>query len=231
LPSKPVTGLVTIELPPAGLVIPPPPQDYSPASPGEFRGVVPRAGELTALPQALIDLGKFTTFDQTMGATAPTQAEVIEALTAASKWTTTCQATRTWLGYAILMQGMAWRLVRAQLDSLRPAYLLATKRNPKLAEQYGGLTKLLSVPKVTAQQGAVVKKLNKQAQAEGKPPTHGKVGKARERRAAKAALAAANAGGGTQGQAQAAATTAGAAPVAAPVAVAGLPTTNGASHS
>jgi hypothetical protein len=39
--------------------------------------------------------------------------------------------------------------------------------------------------------GASTRQLNKKAVAEGEPPTHGVAGKAREKRAAKAALAAA----------------------------------------
>jgi hypothetical protein len=191
--STPATTIVTIALPPAGVTIPTPPANYTPATPGEFRGIVPRKGELTALPQALIDLSSFIGFDQTMGAVAPTQAEVEQALTTGAEWTAMCQATTTWLGYAFLMQGLAWRLIRTQMDSLRPAYTLAVKRNPKLAEQYGGLAKLLTVLSTSAQAGAAARKANKQAVAEGKAPIHGKVGKQRQRKAEKAAFATANA--------------------------------------
>ena len=171
------------------MTIPTPPPDYTPATPGEFRGVVPRKAELSALPQALIDLSRFTAFDQTMGSVAPTQAEVQQALTTGAEWAAMCQATIAWLAYASLMEGLSWRLIRTQMDSLRPAFLLAMKRNPKLAEQYGGLVKLLTVLSTTAQAGAAARKANKKAVAEGKLPIHGKVGKRRQRAAEKAALA------------------------------------------
>ena len=189
--SPPAASLVTVALPPAGVTIPAPPSDYAPARPGEFRTVIPRKAELTCLPQALVDLSRFIAFDQTMGAVAPTQAEVTEALTAAKEWSATCQATDAWMGYARLMEGLAWRLVRAQLDCLRPAFALAVKRNPKIAEQYAGLAKLLTVPATAAQTAAATRKANEKAKAEGKPAIHGKVGKQRQRRAEKAALAAA----------------------------------------
>jgi hypothetical protein len=191
--SASATTIVTIALPPAGATVPTPPANYAPAIPGEFRTVVPRKAELTALSQTLVDLSRFTSFDQTMGSTAPTLAEVQEALTVGAAWTAMCQATTAWLGYALLMQGLAWRLIRTQMDSLRPAYLLAAKRNPKLAEQYGGLAKLLTAPAAVAQTALATKKANKQAVAEGKAPIHGKVGKRRQRAAEKAALAAASA--------------------------------------
>jgi hypothetical protein len=211
--SPPATSLVTVVLPPAGVMIPTPPSDYSPATPGEFRTVTPRKAELTCLPQALIDLSSFISFDQTMGSGAPTLAEVLQAITAGAAWSATRQATANWDGYASLMEGLAWRLIRAQLASLRPAFALAMKRNPRLAEQYAGLAKLLSVPATVAQAGADTKRANKKAEAEGKPATHGKVGKSRQRKAAKAALAA----GGTATAAQPA-TNGASAPVEAPVA-------------
>jgi hypothetical protein len=236
--SVSATSIVTVALPPAGVTIPTPPSNYTPATPGEFRGIVPRKAELTALPQALIDLSSFIGFDQTMGAIAPTQAEVQQALTAGAEWAAMCQATITWLGYATLMQGLAWRLIRTQMDSLRPAYSLAVKRNPKLAEQYGGLAKLLTVLSTSAQSGAAARKANKQAVAEGKAPIHGKVGKQRQRKAEKAAFATANATPTTPPApvATGAGATAPQAQVQAPAApevqvTAAAPAMNGVSHS
>jgi hypothetical protein len=229
---------VTVVLPPAGLTIPAPPTDYAPHAPGEFKNVTPRKAELSVLPQALIDLASFTDFDRTMGALAPTLAEITQAITAGAKWSSSRQAIANWDRYASSMEGLAWRLIRTQLDTLRPAYLLAVKRNPKIAEQYAGLAKLLTLPATVAAVGTATKLANKKAIAEGRAPTHGKVGQRRQRKAEKAALAAANGapaarptveGGSTGGpSAPAPAPVASSAPVGAgPVAVAAT----GAAHS
>ncbi|HEY2515432.1 MAG TPA: hypothetical protein VGI39_31405 [Polyangiaceae bacterium] len=176
-------------LPPADAKIPIPPDDFSPAAPGEFRTVVPRRAELTALPRALADLTKFTNYDQILGATAPPLVELLAALKAGSAWSSMRRGTRLWDTYCVLEEGLAWRMIRTQLDTLRPSFALAVKRDPKLAESYAGLDKLLRVPATVAQAGASTRVANKKATAEGKLPTHGKAGKARLRAAEKAALA------------------------------------------
>jgi hypothetical protein len=88
------------------------------------------------------------------------------------------------------MQGLSWQVIRTQEDYLRPAFALAAKRNPALAEKYTGLAKLLAAPNTSAQKAVATKKANKKNAADGKPPTHGGVGKAAQRKAQKAAYAA-----------------------------------------
>jgi hypothetical protein len=178
-----------VGLPPADAKIPKPPEGYSPAVPGEFKTVVPRQRELTVLSAALIDLSHFTDYDTAIGSTAPPRADVVQAFTSGAKWTAMCQATTSWGKYADLMQGLAWEVIRTQMDSLRPAFALAAKRNSNLSEKYANLAKLLAVPAVTAQIAVSTKKANKKAVAEGKLPTHGKSGKKATKAAQKAALA------------------------------------------
>ncbi len=176
--------------PPASSNIPTPPAGYTPATPGEFRGIVPRKRELTALAQALVDLSRFTDYDTVMGNTAPARADVIQAFTTGAQWTTQYQSSDAWQKYAGLMQGLSWQVIRTQEDYLRPAFALAAKRNPALAEKYTGLAKLLAAPNTSAQKAVATKKANKKDAAEGKPPTHGGVGKAAQKKAQKAAYAA-----------------------------------------
>jgi hypothetical protein len=194
IPPEVATPTGPVDPPPANAVVPVPPA-YSPPTPGEFKTVLPRQRELTALATAISDVTKFADFDTVMGSTAPSRAEVLQALTTGSKWTTQRQATQAWLRYAGLEEGLSWEVIRTQQDSLRPAFALAAKRNPALAEKYTGLAKLLAAPKTAAQQGAATRKANKQATAEGKPATHGKVGKQNEKKAQKEALAAQRAAG------------------------------------
>jgi hypothetical protein len=204
--------------PPADAKIPKPPEDYTPAVPGEFKTVVPRHRELTILSSALIDLSRFTDYDTAIGSTAPPLADIVQAFTSGSKWTAMCQATNAWSKYASLMQGLSWEVIRTQLDSLRPAFALAARRNPNLPEKYANLAKLLAVPAATAQIANATKKANKKAVAEGKPPTHGKVGKRAAKAAQKAALAkqTAEAGAPTPGATQAPTATPVQAPPASP---------------
>ena len=184
------TSAVSIpNAPPLGSV-PVPPDGYAPAPPRAFRNAVPRRAELTALPQALVDLASFGEYDAMLGATAAPHAELFQALTTSASWTSMCRRTQEWAKYASLMEGLSWERVRRQLETVRPAFALALKRNPKLAEQYPGLARLLAAPSMAALEGAAARRANKNAVAEGRLPIHGKIGKKRQRAAERAALAA-----------------------------------------
>ncbi len=111
----------------------------------------------------------------------------------------------------VLQEGYSWRAIRAALIRLAQAFLLAAQANPKLVTTYPGLSSLLGAKKAIAQKGASTKRLNNEARAKGEPANHGVVGKKRQRRAEKAALA------------NAPATPASSAPPAGPVAQAGSP--------
>jgi hypothetical protein len=175
--------------PPAGANIPIPPTGFTPATPGEFRSVVPRKPELAAMPQALIDLAKFTDFDKLFGGVGLAQAETMQCLLMGSLWSTMRASTSQWDAYSVLQEGYAWRAIRAALLRLEQAFLLAAQANPALATTYPGLAALLGARKSIAQKGAATRRLNKAAKAKGEPEIHGLVGKQRQRKAEKAALA------------------------------------------
>jgi hypothetical protein len=173
--------------------------EYAPATPGEFKNVLPRASELTALAQALKDLAAFKGYQQMLGTTAPTYAEVVQALTIGAQWTSTRQVASRWDGYCVVQEGIAWRAIRLIMAELVPLFTLAAKANPKLLTQYPGLASLLGAKKAIAAKAVSTKRANKQAKAEGKPPVHGAVGKRNQRKAEKAALAATQQGTGAAG--------------------------------
>ena len=179
----------SVDPPPTGAKIPVPPAGFTPATPGEFRSVVPRKSELAALPQALIDLAKFADFDALFAGIGLTQAEVTQCLLVGSLWSTMRLASSQWDDYSVLQEGYAWRAIRAALLRLEQAFLLAAQANPKLVTTYPGLAGLLGAKSAIAQRGASTRRLNKAAKAKGEPETHGVVGKKRLRRAEKAALA------------------------------------------
>ena len=182
----------SVDPPPASANIPTPPADFTPATPGEFRSVVPRKAELAAMPQALMDLSKFSDFDKMFAGIGLTQAEITLCLLMGSRWSTMRVATSRWDEYSVLQEGYAWRAIRAALLRLEQAFLLAAQANPTLVTLYPGLSSLLGAKKSIAQKGASTRRLNKAAKAKGEPEIHGVVGKKRQRKAEKAALALAN---------------------------------------
>ena len=176
-------------------VAPPPPDvsiptvEYAAATPGEFRNVMPRASELTALAQAIKDLAAFKSYTLTFGSAAPDYEEVVQAFTVGAKWTSMRALSSSWDGYCLVQQGLAWRAIRMLMSQLVPIFAIAAATNPKLLTQYPGLASLLGAKKTIAQRGASTKKANKTAKAEGKPETHGVIGKQNQRRLEKAAAA------------------------------------------
>jgi hypothetical protein len=77
-------------------------------------------------------------------------------------------------------------MLRSQMDRLRPIFELAVAGDPTIAVQFPSLAALLGAKQAIAQRSALTRK----AKAEGKPQTHGVVGKKRKKAAEKAAYAA-----------------------------------------
>jgi len=192
-PSVATTSGAFIAPPPADMNIPSPPQGWV-AGPGDdFRGTQPKAAELATLAGAIEDLQRFAArYQSTLGSGAPPFAHVLQVFTAGSQWSSSRVATENWDAFASAQEGLAWIGVRRVMDTLRPAFDLAAKSNTTLAVEFPSLTSLLAAQQVIARKGAAARKANKEDQAAGKAPTHGKVGKRRQTAAAKAALKAAN---------------------------------------
>ena len=225
--------IVFVASPPAGVSIPT--IEYQPASPGEFRSVLPHVSELTALPQAIKDLAAFTSYQQTFGTAAPDYQEVTQAFTVGAQWTSMRKLSKTWDGYCQVQQGLAWRAIRQLMSQLVPLFAIAAAANPKLLTQYPGLASLLGAKKAIAKKAVSTKQANKKAKAAGKLATHGVVGKKNQRKREKAAAA-------QVAEAAAPATGAAAPPVgappgevthaaSAPAPAAVAPATNGVAHT
>jgi hypothetical protein len=182
---------------PGGFVPPPPapdpsfvpPTGFVPDNTMDFRGVLPRTSELVAMPMAVADLVKFTDYLQVMGSRVPPLAQMQEAFTVTNQWSSARTAADAWDQYARAQEGVAWSRLRPLMASIAPAFAVAVSADPAFAAKYPGLTTLLCAKMIIAHKGASTKKANKQAVAEGKPPTHGKVGKKATKAAQKAALA------------------------------------------
>jgi hypothetical protein len=188
--TPPEDAKTFIAPPPADAKIPSVPDGFEPTTGASYRGIQPRTAELVALPLALRDLQRFANYSSVIGATAPPLAEVENTFDVTSQWSTMRKASSAWDAYCRDQEGIAWRSMRAMMGRLKPAFDLATKTNPSIGTSYAGLGALLDAKTVSAQKAAATKKKNKQSIAEGKEPTHGEVGKTRQKAAAKAALAA-----------------------------------------
>ncbi|MGO9710582.1 MAG: hypothetical protein ACLQBL_17070 [Polyangiaceae bacterium] len=206
----PVPSTPFIAPPPASANIPSPPSGFVPTNGANYKGMQPQKAELVALPLAITDLGNFTSYTTTLGSTAPPIADVLQTLDVTSDWSTMRNAAAAWDAYCRDQEGICWTTMRTLMDRLTPSFQLAVKGNPSLATTYAGLATLLGAKAVSAKKSVATRTKNKAEVAAGNAPTHGLVGKAHQKAAAKAALAAQNAQ-------KAPGTTEPSAPVSAPV--------------
>jgi len=154
-PTAPASAAATlIAAPPVDANIPAPPKGYDPTDGTNYRGIQPRKAELVALPSALQDLGRFTTYAQVLGTTAPAFTQVQASLTVANEWSTMRNASTAWDAYCRDQEGMAWVSVHALLDRLRPSFELAASADAALTTEFTGLSSLLAVKKVIANKAA-----------------------------------------------------------------------------
>ncbi|MGO9708926.1 MAG: hypothetical protein ACLQBL_08690 [Polyangiaceae bacterium] len=177
-----------IALPPASANIPAPPTGWVPRPGADYRGTQPKAGELTNIEGAISDLQRFTNFAQVLGSTVPPVDQIIHLFQAGSQWSAMRVATASWDVFAGAQEGLSWGAIRAVMAALRPSFDLAVQVNSGLATMYPSLASVLAAQQVIARKGASTRAANKADKAAGRVPSHGKVGKANQKRAAKAAL-------------------------------------------
>jgi hypothetical protein len=220
------SSLISFPSPPPLSAVLAPPAGYIAATTPQFRGVLPLQAEQTSLEAAITDLGRIPNYALFVG--APPLAVFVEMLTLAGQWTDVRNASFKFDQYASTQEGNVWTKARPMMDDFRTSFVQAQKADPTLAAQLPGLTTFLGVRSAVAQKGASTKRLNKKAEAEGKRPVHGQVGKTRKRAAANAALAAADASATSAASTPAPVAATAPTPASAPVEGA---TTNGAGHS
>jgi len=189
-PAAPLPAIY-LTPPPANALIPGVPSYFVPDSGTNYRGVVPRKAELIALPLAVADLRKFANYAQVIGSTAPPYAEVLDTFDVTNQWSSMRTSSSAWDVFCRDQEGMCWGVMRPTMESLKSAFDLAVTRDPSLTAKLPGLAALLGVKQAIARKAVSTKRANKKALAEGKPATHGEVGKTRKKQSDKAILAAA----------------------------------------
>ncbi|MGO8996874.1 MAG: hypothetical protein ACLQVI_26470, partial [Polyangiaceae bacterium] len=227
--------LPMLPAPPPSATIPSPPSGADAPGGQNYRAVVPRKLELAALPGAVTDLQRCTTYSQIFGTTGLPYTQVLQAFEISNEWSTMRNTTDAWDAYCQTQEGICWGVLRVIMDTLKPAFDVAIAGNPALAATLPNFATLFHAKNVIAQKAASTRRLNKAAVAKGEAPTHGAVGKQRQRAAEKAALAATKASGGAAVAPVPAVSSPPPVVTPAPVPVAAEPPattgTNGAAHS
>ncbi|HEY2517133.1 MAG TPA: hypothetical protein VGI39_39945 [Polyangiaceae bacterium] len=152
--------------------------------------MLPRATELAALPGAVEDLKRFTSYVAVFGVTGLPYAQVVQAFDVASQWSNMRRESHAWDEYTLVQEGLCWAVLRSFMQRLVPVFAMAIAADPSLAATFPSLTALLGARKAIAQKAVATRKANNTAKAKGEAQTHGVIGKRRQRAAEKAALAA-----------------------------------------
>jgi hypothetical protein len=224
--------LIFLQPPPADAKIPVPPSGAAQPNASNYRSVVPKTTELAALPAAVENLRRFTTFAQVFALSGLPYAQVLQAFDVGNQWSTMRKATAAWDAFSMMEEGLAWGTIRSLMDRLAPLWEIAAAADPSLAATYPALATLFGAKKAIAQKAVSTKKLNKEAVARGEAPTHGVVGKRLQKKQQKALAAAAKAAGlTTTPAAPSAPTPAGASPPTSAPAASAAPAPGTASTS
>ncbi len=192
-PTAPVAADVLIAAPPALSAMLAPPEGFVPTDATAYRGVMPTTAQLAVMPGVVKELLRFTDYLIVFGKTAPPLAIVLQTFSAAMQWSQMRAKTDAWDVFCHAQEGMSWRDVHLLMEKLQPAFELAASADASVTADNPMLARLFGAAKLAARKGVVTKKANAKAKAEGKLPVSGKVGKARKKTAANAALEAASA--------------------------------------
>jgi hypothetical protein len=187
-PVQPIPNATSLQSPPS-VTLPALPDGYDPKNKPHTRGSYPKKAELSAVPDAVRELGMFADYEVVFGKTAPDAAQLAEGLTVSAEWMVLLAEITAFLTYVRMSTAVTWLATRGLVESLKAPFELASKNDTTLPAKYPGLARLLGAAKVIARKGVSTRDNNKKAEASGKPQTHGNVGRKRITAAGKKALA------------------------------------------
>jgi len=147
-------------------MIPAVPSGFVPANAADFLGFRVLASQVAAVPDAITELQGFTGYTAVFGITAPDVGQLTQRLSVAQQWTVLLSQTAAWSKYAKSQQGMAWKDALQLVDTLTPAFELASTANPALLSQYPALARLLGARTVVAKRAASSRAKSKKVAAQ-----------------------------------------------------------------
>jgi hypothetical protein len=135
---------------PPTLTLPPVPGDFSPVAMSSFRGHYPNKLELSAMPKAMGDLGRFVNYAALLGGAAPAASAVVATVDRALDWREIRDSMEAFSAYVKAEDGIAWKSAMNMLDEVRPLFAFAASKDPSLITAYPWLAQLLAASKAPA---------------------------------------------------------------------------------
>jgi hypothetical protein len=185
-------GITFVKLPSAAMKVPAIPQGFVATNGTDYRGLLPKKQELAVLADAVTEFKRFRKFTRVFGSTVPKLSAVTQIFAAAEAWSTLRNQTSEWDLFCRTQEGLSWKAARGVIAKMKPAFQLASSSDDSLPVQNPSITALLGAATDIANRGLATRVANKQAEAKGLAPTHGKANKkaAKLNAAVAAALAA-----------------------------------------
>jgi hypothetical protein len=188
-PVVDTTTETSFSMPPAGLEIASPPAGFVPTNGADYRGVNPSKAELAVLGGAVMELQGCPNLTAVFGKAVSNPALLLGVFGAASAWSSTRAKSSAFDEYCRTEEGLAWLDLRNTLRKVQPVIMQAIAADPVTAAQFTNLGRLLTAKSAAAQRAVATRKANKEKEAKGETVTRGYAAKAKQKAAAKAALA------------------------------------------
>jgi hypothetical protein len=188
-PVVDTTTETSFSMPPAGLEIASPPAGFVPTNGADYRGVNPSKAELAVLGGAVMELQGCPNLTAVFGKAVSNPALLLGVFGAASAWSSTRAKSSAFDEYCRTEEGLAWLDLRNTLRKVQPVIMQAIAADPVTAAQFTNLGRLLTAKSAAAQRAVATRKANKETEAKGETVTRGYAAKAKQKAAAKAALA------------------------------------------
>jgi hypothetical protein len=148
--SAATTASVVMSTAPPDMPIPTVPAGFIPVDASNYRGFRPKAAQLIAFPDAILELESATTYEEVFGTAIPSATDIAEALATASSWTAFRVAIQALLIYAKSLEAITWKTGLTNLEKLEAVYHAVAATNPAAVAAFPALQRVFEVSTVIA---------------------------------------------------------------------------------
>lgn len=126
-----------------------------------YRGSHPKAAQVTAVPDAVLELTSSSSYEALFGSSAPPAAQLAAELATASQWTAMRVATESFLRYVKSLEAITWKTGLADLDKLNALFKVVETQDPVAIAAFPATQRLFDVDKVIGQKANAARLRNK----------------------------------------------------------------------
>jgi len=156
--ASPTTTPAVMSTAPPDITIPAPPAGFVPVDFGNYRGSRPKAAQITALPDVILELqASEASYGAVFGSAVPSATDLADTLAVASRWTALRVALQAFLLYARSLEAITWKYGFSEIDKVDAVFQAIATQNPAALAGFPALARLLDVPKAIAVKAAATR--------------------------------------------------------------------------